>query len=99
MAGELKTNWDDPGLPSMDQAGELGGKNADVSQPGPNGLTNVNWAGEDGPVCTAPGGERSPNSVSGLSEVQINDMYPSPATPPEPPGLLDRPADITIDEK
>jgi hypothetical protein len=59
---------------------------------------DIPWKGAN-EILTDMDTARSANSVSGLKEVQINDMYPSPAVPPSSPSISDHPDPGTIDKQ
>ena len=85
---DLKTFWDNPGMPqSTDLSGDSitgSGSDPQVSYEGTSAVQPV-WSN---PSVPTPGGEETPNSVSGLP-LAPNRFEPS-ATPPDPPTLKDR---------
>lgn len=92
----LKPLWPDPGTPTPDPGGDGvtqrgSDPNAD-GNPGPAGLKDY-WPQA---VMSAPSGEESANSVSGLPSLPAR-TQPSEA-PPDPPSLQDR-SPGTIDKR
>jgi hypothetical protein len=94
--GDLKTFWDDPGMPmSTDLGGDTvvsSGSDPSVSVEGENPIKPF-WPN---PSVPTPGGEETENSVSGLPSLP-NRFEPSDQPPP-PPTLQDR-RPGTIDEQ
>jgi hypothetical protein len=93
---DLKTFWDNPGMPqSTDLSGDSitsSGSDPQVSYEGTSAVKPF-W---DNPTVPTPGGEETPNSVSGLPAAP-NRFEPS-STPPPIPDLKDR-RPGTIDEQ
>lgn len=98
--GDLKTPWMNAGdqkpvLTDVNSAGDSiisRGTDPNVTLDGDSALDPL-WAA---PVVPTPGGEETPNSVSGLP-AEPNRFEPSD-TPPQPPDLTDRNPG-TIDQK
>lgn len=84
----LKTNWTDPVMPTpSDLGGQLPtarGTDPNISLSGASGIT----ASPFSQAIAAPGGQETPNSVSGLPPAPQR-FQPSD-TPPAAPGLTDR---------
>jgi hypothetical protein len=93
---DLKTFWDNPGMPSSTDLGGDGvvssGTEPSVSTDGENALQPI-WTNDPVPSMRA---EESPNSVSDLP-ARPNRFEPT-ETPPPPPTLQDR-RPGTIDER
>lgn len=93
---DLNTPFTDYACPTPDPAGNdipVRGNDPHGTQEGAQGLKPM-W---EAPVVPTPGGEETPNSLSGLP-LRPARMAPSPAEPPQPPTLKDR-SPMTIDEK
>jgi len=95
---DLKTFWDNPGMPKTYDLSADGvvssGTDPEVTIDAPNGLAGeVLW-----PAPPVPGtdGQESPNSVSGLPA--LPNRFESSEQPPPPPTLQDR-RPGTIDER
>jgi hypothetical protein len=86
---DLKTFWDNPGMPSSSDLGgdsiTSSGSDPSITVDDPNGLTQVAW---QNPSVPTPDGSESENSVSGLPS--LPNRYQPSETPPEPPTLQDR---------
>ncbi len=89
--GDLKTPWTNPGMPAMsDLGGQLPTSRGsdpliDLNAGGASGLTQVAWTN---PIVPTPGGQETPNSLSGLPAAPAR--YQPSDTPPGPPNLTDR---------
>jgi len=93
---DLKTNWDNAVLSSMDLSGDsIPSSGSDPNADGGDGDDACNPLWPDPPVTFGTRSE-SPNSVSGLPALP-NRFEPN-ETPPEPPSLQDR-SPTTIDEQ
>lgn len=94
---DLKTFWDNPGMPKSYDVPQGDGVTESGSDPlispsGENALQPI-WTN---PSVPTPGGEESPNSVSGLPAAP--QRFEPSAQPPPPPTLQDR-RPGTIDEQ
>lgn len=90
--GDLKTNWSDPilgdhGVDGQGVVSRGSDPNADGGD-GPAGLTGIVWPSDKQVMGSAPSGQESANSESGLP-AQPNRFEPS-GDPPQPPSLQDR---------
>jgi hypothetical protein len=95
--GELKTFWDNPGMPmSTDLGGDTVVSSGSDPQVSTDGSSPISPFWPEPPVPTLTSGEETSNSVSGLPP-QPNRFEP-PTVPPEPPTLKDRNPG-TIDER
>lgn len=95
---DLKTFWDNPGMPKSYDVGQGDGVVSSGSDPAvtvdsPNGLSQVLWPN---PPVSDPSGQETENSVSGLPA--LPNRYEPPVEPPPPPTLQDR-RPGTIDER
>lgn len=86
---DLKTFWDNPGMPKTYDLGADGvtssGSDPNATVGSPNGLTDVLWTN---PPVPGIDGSESPNSVSGLPP--LPNRFEPAEQPPEPPSLQDR---------
>jgi len=94
--GDLKTPFDNAVISTMDPAGDdipSRGSDPNVDLGGSSGLKPI-W---DAAPVSAPDGQETANSVSGLP-LRPSRLKPSPEKPPMPPTLNER-SPTTIDEK